>query len=75
MDINSFLDWSRSVANHTETMGPSTMFIPMIRVEKVVLDETVGMCKSFSDQFADLVGQDVLDSMDLPEDEELQLHF
>src|SRR5437773_11572763 len=42
IDINSFQDWTRSVANQTESMGLSTMFFPMIRIEKVTLDESVG---------------------------------
>jgi hypothetical protein len=72
IDINSFQDWSRSVANRTETMGLSTMFIPMMRVEKVILDETVGNCKSFSDQFSERVGRNVLEFVDLPEEEEFR---
>ena len=70
IDINSFEDWARSVANHTESMGLSTMFIPMMRVEKVTLDESTGICKSFSEQFYDRVGQSVIEYLALPEDEE-----
>lgn len=73
IDINSFDDWSRSIANQTESLGLSTMFIPMMRVEKVILDETVGQYKSLSDQFYDRVGHDVLDFLGIPDglDDEL----
>jgi hypothetical protein len=71
IDINSFEDWARSVANRSETMGLSTMFIPMMRVEKATIDETAGICKSFSEQFYERVGQSVLEYLDLPEDEDL----
>lgn len=69
IDINSFQDWTRSIANQTDTMGLSTMFIPMMRVEKVILDETVGGYKSFSEQFADRVGRDVKEFFELGEDD------
>lgn len=69
IDINSFQDWARSISNETEGMGLSTMFIPMIRVEKIILDETVGGYKSFSDQFFDRIGRDVKEFFDLSEDE------
>jgi len=69
VDINSFQDWSRSVANQTETMGLSTMFIPMMRVEKVTLDESVGPFKSFSEQFHDRVGRSVLEVLEISDDD------
>jgi hypothetical protein len=75
IDINSFQDWTRSVANNTETMSLSTMFVPMIRVEKATLDETSGMYKSFSEQFQERVGRSVLEFMDLPDDEDLNFTF
>lgn len=68
IDINSFDDWSRSIANQTESMGLSTMFIPMIRLEKVILDETVGEYKSLSDQFYDRVGHQVIEFLGIPEE-------
>ena len=73
IDINSFDDWSRSVAYQSDAMGLSTMFVPMIRVEKVILDETIGPLKSFSDQFYERVGRTVLEFMDLPEEEAFRL--
>jgi len=69
IDINSFQDWTRSVANETDSIGLSTMFIPMMRVEKVTLDESVGPFKSFGEQFQDRVGRSVLEALDVPEDD------
>jgi hypothetical protein len=69
IDINSFQDWTRSVANQTESMGLSTMFFPMIRIEKITLDESVGAFKSFSEQFYDRVGRQVLEVLDIPEED------
>lgn len=68
IDVYSFDDWTRSVANQNESIiGLSTMFVPMMRVEKVVLDETSGAYKSLSEQFKERVGHDVIDFMDLPD--------
>lgn len=75
IDINSFQDWVRSVANNTETMSLSTMFVPMMRVEKATLDENFGMYKSFSEQFYERVGRSVLEFMDLPDEEDVQFNF
>ena len=75
IDINSFQDWSRAVANQTESMGLSTMFVPMMRVEKVILDESIGSCKSLGDQFYDRVGRNVLEFLDLPEEDNLRFDF
>ena len=41
----------------------------MIRIEKVTLDESVGAFKSFSDQFFDRVGRQVLEVLDIPEED------
>ena len=69
IDVYSFDDWTRSVLNQSEsTIGLSTIFIPMLRTEKIVLDETSGAYKSLSEQFKERVGHDVLEFMDLPED-------
>jgi hypothetical protein len=68
IDVYSFDDWTRSIANQNEAViGLTTMFVPMIRVEKVVLDENNGEFKSFSEQFKERVGHDVLEFMNLPE--------
>lgn len=75
IDINSFQDWVRSVANNTESMSLSTMFLPMMRVEKVTLDENFGMYKSCSEQFQERVGRSVLEFMDLPDEEDVHFNF
>ncbi len=68
IDVYSFDDWTRSVTNQGEaSIGLSTIFVPMLRVEKLVLDETSGTYKSLSDQFKERVGHDVLEFMDLPD--------
>ncbi len=51
------------------------MFLPMMRVEKVTLDENFGMYKSFSEQFQERVGHSVLEFMDLPDEEDVHFSF
>ncbi len=75
IDINSFQDWVRAVANNTETMSLSTMFVPMMRVEKVTLDEAFGEYKSFSEQFQERVGRSVADFMELPDEDDINFTF
>src|SRR5262245_48072977 len=68
IDVYSFDDWTRSVLSQTDaSIGLSTIFVPSLPVEKLVLDETSGSYKSLSDQFKERVGHDVLEFLDLPE--------
>ena len=61
IDLNSFEDWSRSIARGEGEMGLGTTFLPIlpIRVERVSEDETIGSAQSFADIFEARVGTDV----------------
>ena len=59
IDLNSFEDWSRSVARGEGEMGLSTAFLPIHRVERVSEDETIGSAQSLADIFEARVGTDV----------------
>jgi hypothetical protein len=59
IDLNSFEDWSRAVARGDETMGLSTIFLPMHRVERIHLDENIGGIQSCAEIFQSRVGKDV----------------
>jgi hypothetical protein len=67
IDLNSFDDWTRTVARGEETMGLSTIFFPMHRVERINLDEKVGGIESYADIFESRVGTDVWSHLGLPE--------
>lgn len=58
INLDSFDDWIRQLARKDDepTLGLSTMFIPLFRVERIFLDETVGAVRSYSDQFEATVG-------------------
>ncbi len=66
IDINSFDDWSRAVARGDDSMGLSTVFFPMHRVERIHLDESVGGIGSFASLFESRVGQTVWQYLELP---------
>jgi hypothetical protein len=66
IDLSSFEDWTRAVARGESTMGLSTMFLPMHRVEKILLDERVGEIPSLAENFESLVGEDVWSYLGLP---------
>jgi hypothetical protein len=59
IDLDSFEDWTRSVARGERTMGLSTTFFPMHRVERINLDERVGEIPSCAENFESRVGKDV----------------
>lgn len=59
IDLNSFDDWSREIARGEASMGLSTVFFPMHRVERILLDEGVGGIQSMTAVFESRVGQDL----------------
>ena len=65
IDLNSFDDWSRSVARGENEMGLSTMFLPIHRVERVNQDETVGSVQAMVDLFEARVGKTVWEHLGL----------
>lgn len=64
MDLQSFGEWMRQEARGEEVaFGPSTIFYPMHRVERMERDETVGVVVSFADRFRHEVGRTVNEVM------------
>ena len=59
ISLESFEDWCRQVAKGEEGIGLSEMFIPSLRVVKILLDERVGSLPSFSEKFKKMVGKDI----------------
>lgn len=59
LDLNSVEDWMRQEAGGGERLiGPSTVFIPMHRVERIYLDERAGAVESFAERFRGMTGRD-----------------
>jgi hypothetical protein len=56
IDLNTFDDWVRMVMHNEHYMALTYVFIPMWRVERMSLDETVGEILSLEEQFHQRVG-------------------
>jgi len=57
ISMSSFEDWARQVARGQEkTMDVVLMFFPMHRVERVFLDEDMGVLPSLARQFHTICG-------------------
>jgi hypothetical protein len=60
INLSSFDDWMSQAARRVDqTLGMSTMFVPLFRVEKIFLDEPVGAVESYRERFSRRVGMSV----------------
>jgi hypothetical protein len=59
IDLSSFEDWSREVSRGETSMSLSTIFFPMHRVERILLDEGAGEIQSMAELFESRVGKDL----------------
>lgn len=64
LGLDSFEDWTGSVVRGEEGgLGPSLVFFPLLRVEKIMLDETSGALPSFRDRFAQRTGRSLAETL------------
>jgi hypothetical protein len=61
IDLNAFDDWVRQVAEGGEGLSPSTIFVPLGRVEKLLLESDSGPVPSLARQFERRVGRSLPD--------------
>ncbi|MDX1390348.1 MAG: hypothetical protein R3344_14250, partial [Acidobacteriota bacterium] len=60
IDLTSFDDWVAQVESGEDNIvGPSVLFIPMTRVEKVLLDRPSGELPSLAERFQRRTGRPV----------------
>ena len=65
IDINAFADWMDHITHREESgVQPTTIFFPLHRIEKIILDEGIGAIPSLSDTFLTKVGSTVLDHLE-----------
>jgi hypothetical protein len=58
LNVGSFEDFLAQAASGEElSLGFSTLFVPMFRVERIYLDEQVGTVRSYRRRFEDRVGR------------------
>jgi hypothetical protein len=67
VNLDSFEDWVHQIARAEDAeIEMVTMFVPLFRVERIFLDEPAGMLKSYSQRFAQVVGREVAEYLELP---------
>jgi len=60
INVSSFDNWMFQVTRQEQqSLGLSTMFVPLFRIERVFLDEQIGEVGSYSQRFEDQVGMAV----------------
>jgi hypothetical protein len=65
IDLNAFEDWMNHITTHEESgVRPTTIFFPLHRVEKILLDEGIGAIPSLSDTFLTKVGSAVQEHLE-----------
>ena len=65
IDLNAFDDWMNHIKHREENgVQPTTIFFPLHRVEKIVLDEGIGVIPSLSATFLTKVGASVEDHLE-----------
>jgi hypothetical protein len=70
INVSSFDDWmAQAVRRREQTLGLSTMFVPLFRVERIFLDEAVGEVESYRQRFLGRVGKPVERYLGLAEGE------
>ena len=61
VNLESFEDWMQAVASERDPdIGLATVFFPMLRIERIFLDEPAGVIESLSQRFERRVGQGVM---------------
>jgi len=65
IDLNAFGDWMDHITQREESgVQPTTVFYPIHRIEKIILDEGIGAIPSFADTFLTKVGSAVEDHLE-----------
>jgi len=68
INVASFDDWMFQIARRDErTLGLSTMFVPLSRVERIFLDEQIGEVESYRQRFEHNVGESIESLLGLEE--------
>jgi len=66
IDLNAYDDWVRQVIeSQPEVLPLSTVFYPMHRVERIVMDESAGEIPSVAEKFAVRVGVTLIDYLSM----------
>jgi hypothetical protein len=66
VDLNAFDDWMNHINGKEESgVQPTTIFFPLHRIEKIILDEGIGAIPSLAATFLTRVGSSVQEYLEL----------
>jgi hypothetical protein len=65
IDLNTFDDWTQMIVRGERNIGLNHVFLPMWRVERLTLDETLDDIPSMADRFLQRVGITVYEYLGL----------
>ena len=67
IELDAFEDWAREVASGQEqALGLTTFFIPFLRVDKVVADESCGAVPALYHKLESIIGRSVESVVGVP---------
>jgi hypothetical protein len=64
IDLNTFDDWTQMIVRGEKNIGLTNVFLPMWRIERITLDETVDEIPSLAETFFARVGLTVDEYLD-----------
>ena len=71
INVSSFDDWMfQASRQEPRSLGLSTMFVPLFRIERIFLDEQIGEVESYRQRFEQHVGRAVEGYLGLAVDSE-----
>jgi hypothetical protein len=59
VDLNTFDEWVRLIARGEPNVGLTSLFLPLWRVDRILLDESIDDIRSLADQFHQRVGMTI----------------
>jgi hypothetical protein len=66
IDLNTFDDWTQMIIRGERNIGLTYLFIPMWRVERVTLDESIDDIPALADTFYARVGITIYEYLEIP---------
>jgi hypothetical protein len=64
IDLNTFDDWTQMIVRGEKNIGLTNVFLPMWRIERITLDETVDDIPSLAETFFARVGLTIDEYLD-----------
>jgi hypothetical protein len=70
IDLNSYEELLRLLARGEEGIYPASVFFPLLRVERLLLDESAGQMQSLAERFEERTGMRLADFLGVAREDE-----